>query len=124
MHFWIVLCAIVVLLVLLVQILARRELIAQSVRISIGVLLLIVALGIGVFTFFQDKNEAKYTQLAQAFLQGKTLICKVGTKDIAVSQKEFNFISGTLTLMGKRESKFLQTTIPLKACELDNAITH
>ena len=45
-------------------------------------------------------------------------MCVVGTETLEVDSNTFNFISGTLTLMGKEESGYFRTTIPLKACEL------
>ncbi|MDY3114029.1 MAG: hypothetical protein SOW25_06865, partial [Helicobacter sp.] len=118
--FFIIAFLVVILLVFLVQLLSKYELISQKTRLLIGILFLLVAFGIGIFSFFQDKKEENLTILAQGFLQGKTLICKTPFKEIKANKENFNFISGTLTLSGKESGEFFKVTIPLKACELEN----
>lgn len=100
------------------QLLAKYNLISYKARISIGIALLVIAASIGIFTLNQDKTEANLTQLAQSFLQGKTLECQTLTKTLQADNKTFNFISGTLTLMGKDNTEFSRIIIPLKACKL------
>ncbi|EES88856.1 hypothetical protein [Helicobacter canadensis] len=117
-HYWLIVIAVVVILVLLVQLLAQYKIISKKGKIFVGILLLILAFGIGIFTLFQEKTNGELTELAKLFLQGKKLVCVVGTKTLEVDNNTFNFISGTLTLMGKEESDHFRTTIPLKACEL------
>ncbi|MCI5969517.1 hypothetical protein [Helicobacter sp.] len=107
---------VILLLALLLQLLAKYNFISYKARLSIGIALLVIALGIGIFTLNQDRAEAHLTQLAQSFLQGKMLECQVGTQSLEVSNATFNFISGTLTLMGKEGGKHKRVTIPLKAC--------
>lgn len=123
-RFWILFIIVVALLVFLAQILSKFDIISYKMRISFGVLLLLLAVGIGIFTFFQEKQENKVNDLAQFFLQGKSLICQTNTQEIEVNQKNFNFISGTLTLMGKEYSDYHRKTIPIKACKLKNAESH
>lgn len=124
-RFWILFVLIVALLAFLAQILSKFNVIQRKTRIYFGILLLVIAASIGIFTFFQDKKEDKINDLAQLFLQGKYLICQVGTQSIEANRTTFNFISGTLTLMGKEQSDYYRKTIPLKACKLkDDTKSH
>ena len=124
-RFWILFIPIVALLAFLAQILSKFNVIQRKTRIYFGILLLVIAASIGIFTFFQDKKEDKINDLAQLFLQGKDLICQVGTQSIEANRTTFNFISGTLTLMGKEQSDYYHKTIPLKACKLkDDTKSH
>lgn len=124
-RFWILFILIVALLAFLAQILSKFNVIQRKTRIYFGILLLVIAASIGIFTFFQDKKEDKINDLAQLFLQGKDLICQVGTQNIEANRTTFNFISGTLTLMGKEQSNYYRKTIPLKACKLkDDTKSH
>lgn len=124
-RFWILFILIVALLAFLAQILSKFNVIQRKTRIYFGILLLVIAASIGIFTFFQDKKEYAINDLAQLFLQGKDLICQVGTQNIEANRTTFNFISGTLTLMGKEQSDYYRKTIPLKACKLkDDTKSH
>ncbi|WP_297810659.1 hypothetical protein [uncultured Helicobacter sp.] len=124
-RFWVLFILILALLAFLAQILSKFNIINRKMRIYFGILLLVIAMGIGVFTFFQNKKEDEINNLAQFFLQGKSLICQVGTQNIETNRATFNFISGTLTLMGKEKSDYYRKTIPLKACKLkDDTKSH
>ncbi len=117
-HYWLLVIVVVIALVLVVQLLAQYNLISKRGKILVGIMLLAVAIGMGVFTLFQEKNDSRLTELAKLFLQGKMLVCVVGGESLEVDKEKFNFISGTLTLMGKETSEYFRKTIPLKACEL------
>ncbi|TLD82446.1 hypothetical protein LS70_007540 [Helicobacter sp. MIT 11-5569] len=106
----------IILLAILTQLLAKYNVVSYKMRIGVGIALLGIAIGIGIFTYHQDKNEEHLTKLVQSFLQGEALLCQVGTQTLQASNKTFNFISGTLTLKGKEESN-KHTIIPLKACD-------
>ncbi|TLD86296.1 hypothetical protein [Helicobacter sp. MIT 05-5294] len=123
-RFWILFIVVIALLAFLAQLLSKFDIISRKMRVYFGILLLLLALGIGIFNFFQEKREDTLNDLAHSFLQGKSLICQVGTHTIEANNKSFNFISGTLTLMGKEESDYYRVTIPLKACQLKNATSH
>ena len=118
MRFIIIATLVVILLAILMQLLAKYNLISYKMRLGIGITLLVFAVGIGIFTLKQDKAEAHLTQLAQNFLQGKTLECQSNAKILEVSNATFNFISGTLTLMGKDNGEYKRVIIPLKACKI------
>lgn len=123
-RFWILFILVVALLAFLAQILSKFDIIHRKMRIYFGIFLLVIAVGIGIFTFFQEKREDKINDLAQLFLQGKPLVCQMGTQTIETNRETFNFISGTFTLMGKENSDYHRKTIPLKACKLKNAESH
>ena len=89
-----------------------------------GILLIAVAIGIGIFNFFQERSESQLTSLAQMFLQGQTLRCRLNQEEILANKEDFNFVSGTLTLMGKEQGKYMRVAIPLKMCKGDNATSN
>lgn len=124
MRFWILFIIFLALLAFLAQILSKFHLITRKMRIYIGIFFLLIATSIGIFTFFQDQKEDKINELAQLFLQGKNLVCQIGAQNIETNRTTFNFISGTLTLMGKENSDYHGKTIPLKSCKLNNAESH
>lgn len=107
----------IVALVMLMQLLTKYNLVSYKMRVGVGIALVVLAICIGIFTFKQDKNAAHLTQLTQSFLQGETLFCEMNTNLLEVNNKSFNFISGTLTFMGKDDSKYKRVIIPLKACK-------
>lgn len=61
-----------------------------------------IVAGFGVFviiaTIFEVSQKSNH-DVALRFEQGKTLKCK----EIDVNSSEFNFVSGTLTFIGKKE---------------------
>ena len=117
LRFIVIAVLIIVCLVALMQLLVKYDVISDKMRTSLGITLLIVGIGIGIFTWMQDKTQTHLTDLARSFLQGKTLECQVNLQTLDVSQEMFNFISGTLTLMGKDDTEYKQVVIPLKACK-------
>ena len=117
LRFIVIAVLIIVCLVALMQLLVKYDVISDKMRTSLGITSLIVGIGIGIFTWMQDKTQTHLTDLARSFLQGKTLECQVNLQTLDVSQEMFNFISGTLTLMGKDDTEYKQVVIPLKACK-------
>ncbi|OCR16227.1 hypothetical protein [Helicobacter pullorum] len=117
-QYWLIVIAAVLVLFFVVQLLAQYQIIHKKSKIFLGIVLLLIAVGIGIFTAMQDKQDVKMTNLAQLFLQGKELICIVGIEKLEVSKETFNFISGTLTLVGREDSPYFRKTIPLKACDI------
>lgn len=117
LRFIVIAVLIIVCLVALMQLLVKYDVISDKMRTSLGITLLIVGIGIGIFTWMQDKTQTHLTDLARSFLQGKILECQVNLQTLDVSQEMFNFISGTLTLMGKDDTEYKQVVIPLKACK-------
>ncbi|MDE5603677.1 MAG: hypothetical protein K2I71_07170 [Helicobacter sp.] len=106
---------------LLLQLLASYNIVSSKGRIFVGAFLVAIVVGIGIFTTFQDKNGDKLTSLAQHFLQGKSLQCQMGTKTLEVNAATFNFVSGTLTLVGKENSPYFRNVIALKDCVFNDA---
>ncbi|CAM2790467.1 hypothetical protein [Helicobacter burdigaliensis] len=115
--FWIIFTCVIVALILLVQILARLEIIDAKFKIWLGVVLLFIAIGIAVFNFYQEKGDKELTFLAQRFLEGSVLECEDKGEVIQVDNKKYNFVSGTMTLVDK--VKNIQT-ISLKKCKIKN----
>ena len=92
-QYWLIVIAAVLVLFFVVQLLAQYQIIHKKSKIFLGIVLLLIAVGIGIFTAMQDKQDVKMTNLAQLFLQGKELICIVGIEKLEVSKETFNFIS-------------------------------
>ncbi|WP_104721865.1 hypothetical protein [Helicobacter mesocricetorum] len=109
------------LLFLLLQLLVSYNIISTKGKVFVAGFLIVIAVGIGVFTIFQDKSDDKLTSLAQLFLQDKNLQCQIGAKTLEVNTATFNFVSGTLTLVGKEDSPYFRTVIPLKNCVFNDA---
>ena len=108
------------LLFLLLQLLASYNIISAKGKIFIAGFLVVIAMGIGVFTIIQDKSDDKLTSLAQIFLQGKNLECQIGAKTREANSEVFNFVSGTLTLVGKENTPYFRMVVPLKDCVFNN----
>ena len=54
----------------------------------------------GVYEFFQDKRSDKNREVILKFMHGESIYCK----DIEVNKSEFNFVSGTLIFVGKKNT--------------------
>lgn len=52
----------------------------------------------GVYEFFQDKSGDKNREVILKFMHGDTIVCK----NVEVNNSNFNFVSGTLTFVGKK----------------------
>ncbi|PZT47868.1 hypothetical protein B6S12_06810 [Helicobacter valdiviensis] len=113
--FWVIFACVIVAIILLMQILVRLEIIDAKFKIWLGVALLLIGVGIGVFNFYQEKGDKELTYLAQKFLEGSVLVCIDKDKEIQADNKKFNFISGTMTLVDKEKN--IQT-LSLKRCKI------
>lgn len=114
-HYWLIVILVVLVILLIVQLLVRFEILSANARFVVGVVLLFVAICIGVFTSMQDKNESYIRQLSEVFLQGRNITCKLNGDNIDVNNTKFNFVSGTLSVIGK-EGEYYKVNIPLKNC--------
>lgn len=78
--------------------------------------LLLLFLGVillaALYEFLQVSRSQDQAQLITLFRQGKTLTC--GTQE--VDQERFNFVSGTLTFVGKTQTPLSGITLSLKDC--------
>lgn len=89
----------------------------KGAKIFLGSLLLVVGIGLGIFTLLQEKGDDRISLLTQEFTRGKDLSCKDGKEKIIVNNKEF-IISGTLNFVGKEGSENYRKIISLRSCEI------
>ncbi|MDE6886739.1 MAG: hypothetical protein K2P17_06855 [Helicobacteraceae bacterium] len=80
--------------------------------IILGFIFIIILALIIIYTTLQDRNNKKQIDLIFSFNQGKELQCG----DLIVQNKNFNFISGTLSFVGKKKTKFEDKIIPIEEC--------
>lgn len=118
MIYGLIIFLLVIALILLLETLSRHQMINTNTKLILSGSALLLILGIVLFTQKQEKQENKITNLAQEFLRGRNLKCQVGTQNLDVNQTHFNFVSGTLTFMGKEGGEYYRKNIPLKACDL------
>lgn len=79
--------------------------------------IVILAVLAGIWASVQVSRSKEEARLVVLFNQGKKLECN----GIIVSQKEFNFVSGTLSFIGKPNTPYHGSTLSLEWCnELDS----
>ena len=66
------------------------------------------------YTMMQDKSENQNLQMLISYNQGKILLCK----EVEVSNKDFNYVSGTLSFVAKESSMYKGITLQLEDCKL------
>ncbi|WP_104714388.1 hypothetical protein [Helicobacter cetorum] len=108
--------AVVLLLTLSLLFLVLKDfgLISPKQKILAFLIVGIIGLGIGVYTYKQNKQNKREIALQRAFLRGETLLCK----DIKVNKKTFNLVSGTLSFLGKKQSPMQDVFVDLDSCHL------
>lgn len=111
MYYILVLALILLLLPLLLNLMT--ELTREQKRIIYIVFFIFIVLA-GVYEYFKDSSGDDNRLKVIAFTQGKTLLCQ-GNE---VNQKEFNFVSGTLTLNGKPDSQYKGILYKISECQI------
>lgn len=66
------------------------------------------------YTMMQDKSENKNLNVLISYNQSNVIICK----EIEVTNKDFNYVSGTLSFVAKESSKYKGITLQLEDCQL------
>lgn len=80
--------------------------------IIVGILFVIIIIVVGFYTFSQNQTGKKDADLIASFLRNENLQCG----DIVVNKNNFNFISGTLSFVGKENTDFFRNVIPIEKC--------
>ena len=114
-HYWLIVILVVLVIFLIIQLLVRFEILSPNSRFVVGGALLFIVICIGIFTINQDKNDGYIRQLSESFLQGKNIVCKINGNSVDVNNTKFNFVSGTLSVVGK-EGEYYKVNIPLRDC--------
>lgn len=78
-----------------------------------GILLVGLVILIGTYTFVQDNQAKLDSELQIRFLRGETLICN----GIEVNSERFNFVTGTLSFIGKKDSEAKDIMVSLDRCK-------
>lgn len=105
----------ILLIVTLLLFLILRDfgMVSKKQKILSVIALIIVASLIGVYSYNKSQNDKKTFLLQMAFLRGETLVCK----EKEVSAKNFNLVSGTLSLIGRKNTDFHNVVFSLEECE-------
>lgn len=95
---------------------ASDEKLSKHSKISIVVLIAIIAIGVGFYEKRVDEIQTNKNSLVVEFNRGKTLKC--GTKD--VNNSVFNYEFGTSSFVPKNEFSALKgVIINIKDCKID-----
>ncbi|WP_104697414.1 MULTISPECIES: hypothetical protein [unclassified Helicobacter] len=78
--------------------------------------LLILAVIIGFYSYRKSQVDKQIFLLQMAFLRGETILCK----NTEVDAKNFNFVSGTLNFIGKKDTPFHNLIFSLNECVQKN----
>ncbi|WP_104747566.1 hypothetical protein [Helicobacter cetorum] len=110
--------AVVLLLTLFLLFLVLKDfgLISPKQKILAFLIVGIIGVSIGVYTYKQNKQNRREIALQRAFLRGETLLCK----DIKVSNQTFNLVSGTLSFLGKKQTPMKDVFVDLDFCHVLN----
>lgn len=86
----------------------------------LGFLVLVLALLIGLYNFMQEKESEFLSTLKLAFAQGQEIECEFNKEQIIITKDEFNLINGTMSFIGKPDSKLSGTSIELSHCKVSD----
>lgn len=75
-------------------------------------LLVILAIVVGFYSYKKSQTDKQIFLLQMAFLRGETILCK----NTEVDAKNFNFVSGTLNFIGKKDTPFNNLIFSLSEC--------
>lgn len=94
-------------LAILIIFVSQKDTLDKSVKIYIiASLVLVVVLG-WAYTFYNQRNAKNDREIINAYEQGKTLICG----DYKVNNKNFIYVSGTLSFIAKENRKDLKGVV-------------
>ncbi len=99
--------------ILLFFILRDLGIMNKKQKFIIGGGIILLGILIGVYSYHKSQEDKRNFLLQMAFLRGEVLICK----DQKVSSKDFNLITGTLSLIGKENSDMKNITYKLEDCQ-------
>lgn len=116
MHYLLIVLLLALIAVFVMQVLVKYELLSSNSRNIIGIILILVFFIIGFFTIKQDAREQDILELSKIFLSDKTIECNIDSTTIDVNSTNFNFVSGTLSVIGKNK-EYYKINIPLANCQ-------
>lgn len=107
-----IILVILIAITLLFFVLKDLGMINTKQKIIGGIILFILAIATGFYSYNKSQTDKQIFLLQMAFLRGETIICK----NQEVNAKNFNFVSGTLSLIGKKETPFHNLIFSLDDC--------
>lgn len=93
---------------------------SKRAKILSGVLLLALALLIGIYNLLQDKEGEELGAIKNAFKQGEKIRCRFENGEQVITQEEFNLINGTMSFLGKPNTRLSGIAIPLQSCYVES----
>ena len=98
----------------LAAVLLYQSSLAISRKLLLGSVLLVLLISLGGYNYIQSKRTSITTLLEEAFGSGETLDCE----GFLVHKNDFNLISQTYTLIGKRDTPTSNIIISLEKCKI------
>ncbi len=103
-------------IVLLFFILRDLYTMSRKQKIFGTTIVFICVFGIIIYSFQKSQEDKKNYLLQMAFLRGETLMCK----NQPINAKDFNLVTGTLSLIGKENTPNKNITYQLSECSTDS----
>lgn len=103
---------IIVFLVLLYLLLLLLPQVSKADKIKALALFIILILAASLFEMQRGDTDKKMFMTIEAFKNGETLNCN----GVEVSKKNYNFVSGTNTFLGKNDSNYSMQRYQVKDC--------
>jgi hypothetical protein len=67
------------------------------------------------YSMLQNRSESKNIEVLLAYNQNRAITCK----DVALTNKEFNYVSGTLSFVGKDSSSYRGLVLSIEDCKIN-----
>ena len=83
----------------------------KLISIILSVLLVVL---VSIYTILQNKSNRVDFEIIAAFNRGEILKCD----GIEISNKEFNLSNGTLSFLGKKDSKYYGKIVSISKCSI------
>ncbi|MGD9596586.1 hypothetical protein [Wolinella succinogenes] len=82
-------------------------------RYLIALAIALIVILAGSYATLQKKRSEREARLITLFRQGKSLQCQ----EYRVNQEHFNFVSGTLSFIGKANTPYHGITLSIETCQ-------
>ena len=101
-------------IILIAFFISKSDSLEKKEKITIVSIISVILLAIFLYEFIFSKQEQTSRELANSFVQGKTLICQ----DAEVNNTEYTLERGTGSFMPKDTKKTLGTLYSIEDCQL------
>ncbi|MFP4332072.1 MAG: hypothetical protein ACLFQJ_02120 [Campylobacterales bacterium] len=103
---------IIVFLVFLYLLLLMLPQVSKTDKIKALALFIVLIIAASLYEVQRDSSDKKMFMAIEAFKNGETLNCN----GVEVNKKNFNFVSGTNTFLGKNDSNYSMQRYQVKDC--------